>query len=122
MKEKTDIKPHKNLDVWKKSIKFVTMLYEIVKELPKDEVYGLNSQIKRSAISISSNIAEWAARQGNKEFKRFLYIARGSLGELDTQLEIAKRLNFLQEDKFEIMQQKLNEIGKMLNGLIKSLK
>lgn len=115
-------KPHKKLDVWKKAVDLVQQIYDLTKTFPKNEDYSLTSQMRRAAISVPSNIAEGAARQTKKEFMQFLHMAQGSLSELDTQIEIAKRLGYFSEDQskkpFEIMQ----DIDMMLSGLIKSLK
>jgi four helix bundle protein len=113
------MKTHKDLNVWQESILFVTLIYERTKSFPKDELFALTSQIRRSAISIPSNIAEGAARESNKEFIRFLFIALGSVAELDTQLLIAKNLNFLGTEDFLQINEKLASIRKMLAGLIK---
>ena len=88
-------KPHKRLDVWKLSMKLVTRIYRITQAFPGEERYGLVQQLRRAAISIPSNIAEGAARHGNREFRHFVTIARGSLSEVDTQLDIALRLGYL---------------------------
>ncbi len=88
-------KIHKELDIWKESMDLVEEIYKMIKPFPKDELYGLSSQMKRSAISIPSNIAEGAARNSRKEYIRFLHIALGSLSELETQVIISKRLNFI---------------------------
>jgi len=112
------MKTHKDLEVWKKSIELVTEIYQITNDFPKEETYGLTSQIKRSAVSVPSNIAEGAARQSNKEYIQFLYIALGSLMELDTQLVIAKNINFVDEKMLSNIDDKIETIGKMLNGLI----
>ncbi|WP_441556992.1 four helix bundle protein [Chryseobacterium sp. 2TAF14] len=110
---------HKDLEVWQKAIAFVTDIYNQTANFPKEEMYGLVSQLRRSAVSIPSNIAEGAARQSNKEYIQFLYVALGSLMELDTQLIIAKNINFISEESLIELQLKMEEIGKMLNGLIK---
>jgi four helix bundle protein len=109
---------HKDLEVWKKAIAFVTDLYHKTSSFPKEEIYGLVSQLRRSAVSIPSNIAEGAARQSNKEYVQFLYVALGSLMELDTQFIIAKNLNFLSNESLNDLQSKTNEIRKMPNGFI----
>ena len=114
------MKTHKDLDVWKESLELVTQLYELTKRFPKDEIYGLTSQIRRSAVSIPANIAEGAARNSKKEFIQFLHIGLGSLAELETELIIAKNLNYLNDNDDNIFI-KLDIIGKMLTGLIKSL-
>ncbi|WP_426474914.1 four helix bundle protein [Chryseobacterium balustinum] len=110
---------HKDLEVWQKAIAFVTDIYNQTSSFPKEEIYGLVSQLRRSAVSIPSNIAEGAARYSNKEYIQFLYVALGSLMELDTQLIIAKNINFISEESLIVLQLKMEEIGKMLNGLIK---
>jgi len=113
------MKTHKDLNVWQESIKLVTLIYEKTRLFPKDELYALSSQIKRSAISIPSNISEGAVRESNKDYLRFLFIAQGSISELDTQLIIAKNLNFLTGNDYAQIDRKLSEIRKMLVGLIK---
>jgi four helix bundle protein len=115
-------KPHKNLDVWKKSIEFVQKVYELTETFPKSEFYGLTNQMRRSAVSIPANISEGAARQTKKEFIQFLHMAQGSLSELDTHLEIAIRLGYFKENNFSDLSLLTNDIDKMLTGLIKSLK
>lgn len=115
------IKPHKKLKLWGKCINFIALLYKKLEKFPPEELYGLTSQMKRSAISAPSNIAEGAARNSLKEYKHFLHIARGSMAELDAQLEIAKTLGLLNKEDYTELIDSLNEIGKMLTGLIKSL-
>ena len=110
---------HYDLDVWKKSMKLVTEIYKITSSFPQEEVFGLVSHLRKTAISIPSNIAEGAARKGNKEFIRFLYISLGSLSELDTQLIIAENLGYL--EYIDVHKDKLLAIKYMLNGLINSL-
>lgn len=113
------MKSHKDLDVWRKSIELVTVVYKLTDTFPQQEQFGLVSQMRRSAVSVPSNIAEGAARQSNKEFKQFLFIALGSLAELETQFIISEKLNFLIADK--IPDEQIIEIRKMLLGLIKYL-
>ncbi len=84
------MKSHKDLDVWKDGIQLVKAVYVATNGYPKEEMYGLASQMRRAAVSVVSNIAEGAARQGNKEFVQFLYIALGSASELDTQIEVSR--------------------------------
>ena len=88
------MKTHKDLDIWKMGITLAENVYKITAKYPKEEVYTLSSQMRRSAISVSSNIAEGAARGSNKEFLRFLYISLGSLSELETQIMIAKKIGY----------------------------
>lgn len=112
---------HKDLEVWKKSIDFVTMIYKVTETFPTSELYGLTSQIRRASISIPSNIAEGSARKGKVEFKQFLYISLSSASEVDTQLLIAKNLGFINIDLYEQAASNLEVISKMLQGLIKSI-
>jgi four helix bundle protein len=100
---------------------FVTELYKELQSLPVHEKFGLISQLQRAAVSIPSNLAEGAARKNTKELLQFLYIARGSLSELDTQLEICFRVGYLEKTVYERFASKLEEISKMLNGLMASL-
>ena len=115
-------KPHKNLDVWRKSIRLVEAIYRLVPNFPKYEEYGITSQIRRSAVSVPANIAEGAARQTKKEFIQFLHTAQGSLSELDTHLEISKHLKFIDEKSISDILIIMGDIDRMLTGLIKSLK
>lgn len=110
---------HKDLDVWKLGIDLVERTYSLTKSFPKEEIYGLTSQIRRSAVSISSNIAEGAARNSKKEFLQFLYISLGSLSELETQLIIAQRLGYLTgSELFELIE----VIRRKLVNFIKHIK
>jgi len=111
---------HKNLDAWKESIRLVVEIYSITSNFPKEELYGLTGQIRRSAISIPSNIAEGCARQTEKETSQFLHISLGSLAELETQLIIAKELKYIKEPNETISQ--LNYIRGLIVGLIKYYK
>jgi len=108
------------LDVWKKSMLLVTEVYILVKLLPKEETYALSDQIRRSAVSVPSNIAEGSSRNSKKEFVQFLYIALGSLCELETQLLIAKNIGYIED--INNMQSKTIQIKKMINALITSIK
>lgn len=112
----------KNLEVWKKSVHFATLIYKFTSSFPKNETYGLTSQIRRSAVSISSNIAEGAGRESNKEFRYFLNISYGSSCELETQILIAKNLGFLAPDDYDTAHDKLTEIQKMLYSLRNKIK
>lgn len=112
----------KELLVWQKSINFVTEIYKATDCFPKSEMFGLISQIRRASVSIPSNIAEGNSRRSVPDYLQFLKISRGSCAEVETQLIIAKNLNFLSEENYLILNQNIIEISKMLNGLIKSLK
>jgi four helix bundle protein len=111
------MKDHKDLDVWKQSMLLAEDIYALTKNFPSDEKYGLSSQIKRAVVSIPSNIAEGAGRKGDKEFIQFLYIAMGSLSELETQLILSNRLQFVKS--IEIYLSQIEKIKKMLFGLIR---
>ncbi len=115
-------KPHKRLDAWKESIALVLLVYQLTRQFPQNEVFGLISQMRRAAISIPANIAEGAARQTRREFIQFLYIARGSVSEIDTLLEIAQRLGYTQKESIGIIEQKLMDVDKIITGLLQSLK
>ena len=114
------MKDYKELEVWKKGIALVLASYKIVQKFPGDERFALANQIKRSAISIPSNIAEGASRNTTKEFVQFLYIALGSASELETQMIIAEKLGYTKND--HTLYGEITVIRKMLNGLIISLK
>ena len=115
-------KPHKKLDVWRMSMDLVTEVYKVTDKFPKEEKFSLADQIHRSAISIPSNIAEGAARNTKMEFVNFLHIAQGSLSELDTQIELAKRLKYIEEQSWKELDIMMERIDKMLTGLIRSQK
>jgi four helix bundle protein len=117
--KKGAITSHKDLDLWKLSMDLVIELYRITEQFPKEEIYGLRLQIRRAGVSVCSNIAEGAARAHSKEFAQFLYIALGSVSEIETQLEIAKRLGYFVE--IESSDEMLTRIRKMLIGLIKHI-
>ena len=100
----------------------VTQVYKVTDKFPKEEKFSLADQIHRSAISIPSNIAEGAARNTKKEFVNFLHIAQGSLSEIDTQIELAKRLKYIEEQSWKELDITMERIDKMLTGLIRSQK
>lgn len=111
---------HKELNVWKRSVDIVTKTYSLLEKFPKSELFGITDQIKRAIISIPSNIAEWGARGTEKEQIHFLYIARGSCAEVDTQLLIAKNLWFISNEDYILLENELAIVGKMLTKLIHS--
>ncbi len=112
-------KPHKNLEAWKQSMDLAIGVYSATETFPSREIYGLTNQIRRAVVSVPSNIAEGAARQTKKEFSNFLHIAQGSLSELDTQFELARRLGFLDETSWRDLDSRMVQIDKMLTGLIR---
>lgn len=111
---------YRELIAWQKGVEFVVALYRATATFPKEEIYGLTSQLRRAAVSVPSNIAEGQGRLTEGEFKHFLGQARGSLWELQTQLEIAYRLQFLSRAQYEVIHKMADELGKILNGLIGS--
>jgi four helix bundle protein len=115
------MKTHKDLDVWKDSIDLVVHIYQITKEFPREELYGLTSQIRRAAVSVPANISEGSARNYTKEFIRFLKIAQASLSEFETLLQISFNLNYLDEGKFKSTQGKIFKVNSQLSGLIRSI-
>ena len=115
------MRPHQRLDVWKKSIDFVVALYNATDGFPRDEKFGLTSQLRRAAVSIAANIAEGAGRKTAKEFAHFLSNSQGSASEVETELLIAHRLHYLSEESFRALASPLDEIGRMLTGLAQHL-
>jgi four helix bundle protein len=115
------MKTHKDLEVWKKSISMVTEINDVTRRFPKDELYSMVSQIRRAAISIPANISEGCARRSSREYQQFLYISLGSASELDTHLIISQNLKFCESEALLKLQESVEEIKKMLMGLIKSL-
>ena len=114
-------KGYQDLVVWQKSMDLVTEVYKLAKMLPKEETYALSDQMRRAAVSIPSNIAEGQARNHIKEFINFLSIAKGSLAELETQLLISVKLNYLPNAQVELVLQLASEVAKMLNALMSKL-
>jgi four helix bundle protein len=109
------------LEVWERSMDFVVKLYEATQSFPKEEVYALTNQIRRAAVSIPSNIVEGRSKRGTKEFMHFINIASGSAAELDTQIQLAKRLVYLKPEKANGLLEELAVIARMLNKLYSSL-
>ena len=109
---------HKDLDIWKLGIELVEKIYKLTALFPKEEIYGLISQMRRAAVSIPSNISEGAARNHKKEYIQFLYMSLGSLSELETQIIISQKLNYLSDNaimkEIEILRRKLLNFIKYL--------
>lgn len=116
------MRPHEKLEVWKKAVDFVVLIYEITKSFPPDEKFGLTSQIRQASVSIPANIAEGAARQSEKEFLQFISIAQGSSSEVETELLIACKIGYLEQTKYLELKQEIDSIGRMLIGLSNHLK
>ncbi|MCX5712260.1 MAG: four helix bundle protein [Candidatus Omnitrophica bacterium] len=117
-----DIKSYKDLDVWKKAVELAKEVYLLTKNFPRDELYGIVNQIRRSSVSIASNIAEGKSRQHKNEYIQFLYIALGSCAELETQVIISKELGYLDDHSDDVIFEDLDHLGRMIRNLIKSLK
>jgi len=120
-KEKLMYKDTSKLIVWQKSHKLVLKIYEITKEFPRDERFGLTSQIRRAAVSIPSNIVEGKARGSKKDYRRFLLMSRGSLEEVKYQLLLARDLKYIEQDVYNDVLDNAKEVGRMLSGLIKTM-
>ncbi|MFH1771322.1 MAG: four helix bundle protein [Candidatus Omnitrophota bacterium] len=116
------IQSYKELNVWQKGIELVEQLYIFTKTFPKDEIYGLTNQMRRASLSIPSNIAEGFMRQHTKEFIQFLFISLGSCGELDTQMVVANKLNYIDDETYILASEKLDHISRMIRALIISLR
>lgn len=116
------MKTHKDMEVWRVSIDLAKNVYDLTKQYPREELFGLVSQMRRSSVSIASNIAEGAARNGNKEFLQFLYIALGSASELDTHIEISKATGVCEEDRLQKLQEGTTRVRMLISGLIRSVK
>jgi len=115
------IKTYRDLVVWQKSMTLVTEIYKITKIFPKDEIYGLVTQMRRCAISIPSNIAEGYGRNSTNDYIRFLRISIGSLNELQTQLEISHNLNYFEEKDFRKFYESSREVERMISSLIRKI-
>ena len=122
MEKETKIKDFKDLIVWKESHKLVLYIYKLTKNFPKDEIFGLVSQMRRSSVSITSNIAEGFGRQGYKEKIQFYYIAQGSLIELKNQIEIGKDVGYIKNINYNKVIEQANLSHKLLQGFIKKTK
>jgi len=122
VKQSASIHSYKDLIVWQKAMDLVVAVYELTEEFPRSELYGLMSQMRRSAVSIPSNLAEGRRRGTRKEFHHFVMIAYGSGAELETQIEIVKRLPFGKNLDFSDVEALLNEVMRMLNTMASSLK
>ena len=108
---------HRDLDAWKRSIDLVVKIYKATENFPKEEIYGITSQIRRAAVSIPSNIAEGAGRNSDKEFMHFLSISLGSIAEVDTQLLICKKLQLISEKSYDELEIEIINVRKLILGL-----
>jgi len=108
---------HRDLIAWQKAMQLVTDIYRASRGFPKDEIYGLTSQLRRSAVSVPSNLAEGHGRTSRPDFHRFIAQARGSLLEVETQLEIARNLGYLSQSAAATLLSEASEVGRIINGL-----
>jgi len=115
------LRSYRELIAWQKAVDLVTEIYSITKEFPRDEIYGLTSQLRRSAVSVPSNIAEGQGRATKGEFIQFLGHARGSLFELETQIAIAEQLGYITRETESQVALRITEVARILNGLLTSL-
>ena len=115
------VRNYRDLIIWQKSMKLVTEIYGYTKTFPQEEMYGLTSQLRRSTVSIPANIAEGHGRNTTKDYIRFLYIANGSLFEVQTLLDIAQRLHYLSKEQFLKLFEMSREIERMMGSLIRKL-
>lgn len=115
------INSYRNLIVWQKSVALVTDIYTLTKSFPQEEKFGIVSQLNRASVSIPSNIAEGWGRESSKNYLQFLRISRGSLMETETLLEISKNLNYINDSEFKVISDNIEEVSKILQGLIKSI-
>lgn len=120
--EKQIIKTYRDLKIWQKSIEMVTQIYKLTAHFPDKELFGITTQVRRSSVSIPSNIAEGYGRYSRKEYVRFLGISLGSLYEMQTQLQISLNLGYLSSENFHSLSEGSKEIERMLSGLIRKLK
>ena len=121
MNDEKKINDYRDLLVWQKGLGLAKQIYQLTQSFPNEERYGLTTQIRRAAVSIPSNIAEGQARSGKKEFIQFLYFARGSLAEIDTQCLIAKDLGYVSEKQYEDIYTTIDELKRMLYSLVNKL-
>ena len=119
--ENNKIRNFRDLDVWKKGIEIARDVYETTRTFPREELYGLTSQMRRASVSVPSNVAEGFNRFHNKEYKQFLYVTLGSCAELETQVEISEELKYIDEEEKGILLEKLDHESRMLRNLIKML-
>jgi len=115
-----DLRTHKDLDAWSKAIELVEAVYSVTKAFPRREIYGLTSQLRRAAVSVPSNIAEGAARSSTKEFIQFLHVALGSVSEVETQVIIAQRLDYV--DDVNSIEEQIEAVRRLILGLIRYLR
>ena len=115
------VRSYRELVAWQKAMDFVAEIYRVTQRFPKEELYGITSQLRRAAVSIPSNIAEGQGRNTTGEFRQFLGQARGSLSETETQILLSERLRYLEQEAANSLLEQAAEVGRILNGLLSSL-
>lgn len=113
---------YENLEVWEQSVELASRIYEVTRDFPEEEKYGITSQLRRAAISISANIAEGSGRESSKEFSRFIGIAVGSLNEVESLIHVSKKLGYIDDKKFDDIIQLVEEVGNLCGGFRKYLR
>ena len=113
---------YENLDAWKEAPILAVRIYEVTRSFPKEEIYGVTSQIRRASVSISSNIAEGAGRKSKKEFEQFIHMASGSLNEVESLVFICSRLNLLEDGVCQELREKIETVGRLIGGLLRYLR
>lgn len=111
-----------DLEVWRAAMELVVQIYQLTKQFPKEEIYGLTSQLRRAAVSVPSNIAEGKGRFSDRELVQFLGHARGSLFEIETQVQLSERLQYITKQECERLRRETARVGQMLNGFIRSVR
>jgi four helix bundle protein len=114
-------KMYENLDAWKEAIELAVTIYNVTNHFTKEETYGLTSQLRKAAVSVSSNIAEGSGRKSKKDFRQFVHIASGSLNEVESLLIITSRLNLIGLESFEELKAKIEKTGRLIGGLLRYL-
>ena len=114
-------KMYENLDAWKEATNLAVQVYKITKNFPKEEIFGITSQLRRASISVSSNIAEGAGRKSKKDFKQFVHMASGSLNEVESLLHICSRLDLITGHPYKELKESAEKLGRLIGGLLKYL-
>jgi len=114
-------KMYENLDAWKEATNLAVQVYQITKNFPKEEIFGITSQLRRASISVSSNIAEGAGRKSKKDFKQFVHMASGSLNEVESLLHICSRLDLITGNPYEELKESAEKLDRLIGGLLKYL-
>ena len=114
-------KTYENLDAWKEATNLAVQIYQITKDFPKEEIFGITSQLRKASVSISSNIAEGAGRRSKKDFKQFVHMASGSLNEVESLLYVSSRLNLIMPNSYKELQETVERLGRLIGGLLKYL-